>query len=597
MGEVTTPAINSAEWWAEHGVADEVRAARPYVRWTTDDLEPVREAYGGLTRGQQRTLVRWARQSDGLVIYRHSFERVLAGELRYVYPEIRPDEPVHTQTIWHYHGPPTSTRPPNPHTGNPLRPEDVRTPESMTRHIARDRDPDDHRGVNSDEVHSHRGLAKYLFPPSATVPVPWLHSHRDEYWVRVLVHVLPAWDAEGEWHEPEVTDDERGQLEATFADWFEQHARKRHADTDPAQLLKDVRELDDVALHEHSVRIKRGGEQLAKRIDVNPLVWNHGGFEAAERVFFGIEGCIKADPILSALLRAGQPPAVFSVPSVSLWEATYPTVVDERDDEIWVPADESEDEAGDEEHMPEFTSYEGDELAAFASRYLVSKLVCIVPDADAHTKPEVMAQALLCRTTLRRLGARAELVLPPADRLDAGIKGIDDYLGQGGGSLDGLVWYQREPPSEDELEEWLRRHRKEARWRADGSRRAVETLQALATHAAENGDYPASVRALSRAIGRRKRPGEARSAPRATELRASDADAARKRFERGIKDLLEIGAITSNKPLDVRIERWLRTNRGWHREGGFHWEEDGVVITIHEDLRAPAERRSIHELS
>src|SRR5262249_23170769 len=108
---------------------------------------------------------------------------------------------------------------------------------------------------------------------------------------------------------------------------------------------------------------KRGGEQLAKRIDVNPIVWEHGGFEDAERVFFGIEGCIKADAILTALLRANQPQAVFSVPSVSLLEATYPASVDQDEDQLWLRVVEAEISG---KELPEFTSYEADELATFA---------------------------------------------------------------------------------------------------------------------------------------------------------------------------------------------------------------------------------------
>jgi hypothetical protein len=594
---VTEPLeVNSPKWWAEHGVGDEVRAARPYVRWTTDDLKPVRAAYAGLSAGQLRTLTRWARQSDGLVIYRHSFERVPVGEFRYVYPEIRPDHAICTETIWHYHGSTTGDPPRHPHSGNPLPAKQVHTPESMPRHIARDRDPDDHRGMNSDLVHSHRAMAKYLFPPSSTGSVPWIHSHRDEYWARVLVHLLPMSGEEGEWYEPDVSDDERERLEAAFAGWFEQHARRRHPDMDAARLLKKVRDLDDDSLHEHDVRIKRSGEQLAKRIDVHPLVWAQDGLEHAERFFFGIEGCIKADAILTALLRAGQPPAVFSVPSVSLWEATYPALVGEDDDESWLPPIESEDGDSGDEPPPEFSSYPGDELATFADRYLLGKLVCIVPDADAYTKPEVMTQALLCRSALRQLGARGEIVLPPDDRLDEGIKGIDDYLGKGAGSLDDLIWYRKEPPDADEIEEWLRRQPRERPWTNRGLRRAIETLRALATHAGETGEYTASIRLLSRAIGRRNS-----SPDEPTDSTAEDAErnveAARQRFLRGIDDLLDIGAISANKPLGVRVGTWLRGRSGWRLHGGFHWEEDGVVITINEDLRAPADRPSIRDLT
>src|SRR5262249_36841826 len=159
---------------------------------------PVREAYAGLSDGQQRTLLGWAGQSDGLIIYRYSFERVAPGELRYVYPEIRPDERVHTKTIWHYHGPPMSERPRNPDTGNRLRAEMVDEPEALQHNIAHCGDPDDHCHINSDAVHSHRGMAKYLFPPSSTITVPWVHSHRDEWWVRVHLELFPGMDENGE---------------------------------------------------------------------------------------------------------------------------------------------------------------------------------------------------------------------------------------------------------------------------------------------------------------------------------------------------------------------------------------------------------------
>ena len=119
------PAVNSGQWWADHGVAEAVRTARPYVRWTTDDLAPVRSAYTGLGRGQLDTVLRWARQSDGLVIYRHSFERVPADDPRRVYPEIRPDQAVCTDTVWHYHGRARAEPPCHPTTGKPLRPEHV----------------------------------------------------------------------------------------------------------------------------------------------------------------------------------------------------------------------------------------------------------------------------------------------------------------------------------------------------------------------------------------------------------------------------------------------------------------------------------------
>jgi hypothetical protein len=317
-------------------------------------------------------------------------------------------------------------------------------------------------------------------------------------------------------------------------------------------------------LHLHSTACSLRGEQLAKRVDVNPIVWQHGGFEQAEQVFFVIEGCIKADAIISALLASGQPPAVFSVPSVSLWEATYPAEED--------------------------TIHFGDELAAFAHRHLLDKLVCIVPDADAHTKHEVMTQALLCRSVLRKLGAKAEIVLPPDDRLDKGIKGVDDYLGKGGGTLAEMVWYRKEPPPREVIRDWLVQ-RREQPWHARGLLRAIDTLQVLATHAGEQGEFSASLRLLARATSqRRTAPQQSHDEPDA--FQRADPEAVRMRIQRGFRDLVEVGAVTSNKPLSVRQDRF----RGGYFQRGLHWAEDSVVITVNEELRAPAERRSARDL-
>jgi hypothetical protein len=83
--------------WDEHGISEEVREARPYVRWTRDDISPVQDAFPGSS-----WIVGRARQSDGWVITRH----VPPGlHLPPVLAEIRPDDPVKTgpPTV-HWHG-------------------------------------------------------------------------------------------------------------------------------------------------------------------------------------------------------------------------------------------------------------------------------------------------------------------------------------------------------------------------------------------------------------------------------------------------------------------------------------------------------------
>jgi hypothetical protein len=134
------------------------------------------------------------------------------------------------------------------------------------------------------------------------------------------------------------------------------HLKKKHGPNDPVRPSKGATLIDggpDVAgWHTHPAKyVHCPGEGQAKRLDMHPDAVEK--FEGASRVFFGIEGCIKAD----ALLTAGE--AVFSVPSVTCWNAP--------------------------------------ELPEFVERYrLIGKRLFIVPDADWHGNWLVITQALLC---------------------------------------------------------------------------------------------------------------------------------------------------------------------------------------------------------
>jgi hypothetical protein len=189
----------------------------------------------------------------------------------------------------------------------------------------------------------------------------------------------------------------------------------------------------------------------AKRLDMHPEAWTR--FTNASRVFFVIEGCIKADAVLSA----GE--AVFSVPSVTLWAA------------------------------PELTSF---------ARTLRGKVVYIIPDADWITNGNVITQAIFCRTYLRRLGiTQTHVGAPPYDRYQANdkLKGIDDHLAYGG-SMDDLDVTARETPYG--LAEYLAERRT---WRRDRVVRNAEVLEGLALHADSNGQVWASLRAVARIMG------------------------------------------------------------------------------------------------
>ena len=205
-----------------------------------------------------------------------------------------------------------------------------------------------------------------------------------------------------------------------------------------------------VHLDENHAKYVFPPEEGAKRLDVHPQAWPK--FATADRVFFVIEGCLKADAILSA----GE--AVFSVPSVTLWRAP---------------------------ELPAFT------------KMLRRRVVYVVPDNDifnieAKGHTAVTNQAMFCRTFLRNLGIDAHVA---ASTLESGQKGIDDFLGHGG-TMDDLAVLERE--TRFGLAEWLAENQK---WRKDRVVRGAELLNALALYADMNGKVWASLRTIARVMG------------------------------------------------------------------------------------------------
>jgi hypothetical protein len=172
----------------------------------------------------------------------------------------------------------------------------------------------------------------------------------------------------------------------------------------------------------------------------------------ASRVFFVIEGCLKADAILS------KDEAVFSVPSVSLW------------------------------HAPE--------LGRFAERYLRGKTVIVVPDADWVKNDLVIAQARFAERFLDQHGIRT-FVATPSLKADRTVdqKGVDDYLGAGG-KLDNMMVMERSVSPH--LAACVQRAK--LTLRPDGRRRRNDGLafdaalvKALAHHADEHGSVGAAL--------------------------------------------------------------------------------------------------------
>lgn len=169
--------------------------------------------------------------------------------------------------------------------------------------------------------------------------------------------------------------------------------RYEHAHTDKTSSGHLTREHGGQSQdgdHHHFKRIKDPHVSPEKRLDLHPL--SLAKLRDADRVFFSIEGSVKAD----ALLSAGE--CAFAVPSVTMWTAP--------------------------------------ELERFAGEHLSGKQVFVVPDADWVRNPLVACQAFLCADFLAQRGVRAAVASSPER------KGIDDHLAAGG-TVDEMLVQER----------------------------------------------------------------------------------------------------------------------------------------------------------
>jgi hypothetical protein len=463
------------EFWIERGIDFAVRDARPYTRYRADNPKPVQDAYDTLpSMGQKATTTRKAKEADGLVIHRHR----AWPELGHVYAELRPDKAISTarpKRHWHGFGdpPPQEKKAdfyqrldPNSKGGLDHRwkwhtvPYGVTTEENKAAR-ARGEEPGNEEGV-----HITESPGKYHFPPSLKIKKSYTHDHDEQFREKrfrkpLALLIKLEWLVEQRRRYPWLGLSPLAQ-EVIRAHWFRQgkystrgtaeEERKAHVLYHPDHDGEDL-EGD----HTHEVSLPDADGNLAMRLDVHP--WAQPLFAGAEEAFFSIEGCLKNDAILSAILKERRKASVFSVPSVTLWEAP--------------------------------------ELPEFVRRNLVGKRVIVVPDSDWIGNDRVIEQARLCRTYLRRLGVEETYVAAPPLGEDGKVehKGVDDFLGAGG-TLDELSVLHRE------IDEWaIRAHLKQYFLKKDRLDRDAHMLFALAVHASDQGHFYATLARFARVLG------------------------------------------------------------------------------------------------
>ena len=298
------------------------------------------------------------------------------------------------------------------------------------------------------------------------------------------------------------------------------------------------------------------GKGVAARIDVHRLAPD---FSKVTRIYVSMEGCPKADAILTAILATGETSSVCSVPSVTLWNAG---------------------------ELPYFAG-----MLARISRTNESLQIVLVPDADGYLNKRVRQQALFFRSYLRAFGLNVVIAAPPIpvevrsqddDTVkrwleEEGAKGVDDFL-VNGGKLSELDVLHRELPAA-EFGSWMLEQKfKYSSRRYDGILRDRRFLEGLALHGTDEGTFSGSLTSLASVT-----PGLSRSSA-----------------YRSAKALIAEGTLAIDRPLALAEKTWPKIHKKTGKKTG-EWfttsdflAEDRPVFTIPSALRCPAD--SFHPL-
>lgn len=328
--------------------------------------------------------------------------------------------------------------------------------------------------------------AKYLMFPARTVDVPWEHDHS------------------------KMT---KESLERHLHKWGPHDGEK---------------------IHGHSRRGKDRNDVHGKRLDVHPLALPL--LPKAEVVYFVLEGELKADAILTRILRDGLDATVISCPSVTLWQAP--------------------------------------ELRGFTRRHLLGKLIVLVADSDG-TDPtkDVLLHAMSCRAFFRREGVQCVVELPPSPSLEVKI-GVDDHLANGGG-LDDMVVQDVQPSNPIQVT-WEYLSSRE-QFRSDRATRDWNMLEALGSIADEDGCVKRSVSALASVLG-----------------------VHHEAVEKALSDLMGLGAVSTTSVTSMADERFVPFSnpapggpRGF-RKKGLHWKRMPTPTFVIEEVWRPSRRQISH---
>lgn len=520
----------------------EVADTRPYIRFEQGDIETVLTAYNeylllrfgdrSLTDEEQkavskekRHLRKIVKQSGGLLICRHSFgglAEVVTVHLDgtrtvdfnpAVSFELRPDRAVSTRNPrWHFH--PSGLLGHSEEELNAMSPDELRQVERNFFRRLRADGLWPYLPINN----PHR--CRWCGETFGSESVRGSHRYRTE--AGKMKCRTRAWMVDRHWRQNEDGIWQKPLAKSSIhpAEFMQKHIARRHG-------------VNDEELHQEQKKAKYvflSGDEHASRLDMHGLSIRRA--LTCRRFYGGLEGCIKADAMLSAVLfEDPEDAAVFSYPSVTLW--------DNEDAGFWA-----------------------DVFLRNRPRDVVLEVV-LVCDADWFTNPLVLTQALLCRSHWRAMGFDVCIAAPancdfkgrhaecvPGEKCKQ--NGADDFLASGG-RLDELVVLHREAPVYEHLQ--LEKTRNAQAWE-----NMLAMLRALAEHADNDGWFEGSIEKLGRIAGLKRRTAY-----------------------NVITYLVEDRIITVDRPMLLKREKWVAPLRRHVAE--LDWE-DRPRFRLPEHLRA-----------
>lgn len=460
------PIPGTDSWRDAHGISKQVWDTRPMTRWT-DSKDPLfDEVYKDFPPNQKRFAKKIAGQSSGFIMERKAVPGAVEAGFEPLTPQARPDIKIVTDGR-------TKAKAERELRGAIIRAETVNNPSFTGADVIAERQARVNRAKTevtriktgqyeeiTQKALDNKDLAQAKFDKAKKTGDPVKIDAAKKAFNEA------DWAAKDAKRVSKLLEKDPGRA-IKIAEQEQDRAEKALgiAKADPEKAVKNVREYaaDQIIVKQEKIQnvavkyVFPPGEGSASRIEAHQDAQNLKNLTQGNgKVYFIMEGNIKADAALTQIKKEDPKAAVVSVPSVTAWPDKETN---------WV-----------------------------AKTYLQGRDVILVPDSDGVNNPAVTMQAVKLAGKLRSNGVDNVLVAaPPLVKIRGKLsvetlhyptgaedhrKGLDDHLGLGKGTLGDLTFSDTPLPKFNLTE--LSKANKIRRQSVPNSNKSLEAISALA---------------------------------------------------------------------------------------------------------------------